>query len=120
MQGAVNVKDFQGKPALGLLIDMPRDFYRQGKKTLLVVFGTIVSITVAFGILILLLIETVVLKRLLRINREVTAITESLDFTQTLPIQGKDEIAELASSINCMVCAMSEFLSATQQPRDRG
>ena len=76
-------------------------------------------ITVAFGILILFLIETLVLRRLLRINRALTSITESLDFTKTLPIQGKDEIAELSTSINCMVCAMSEVLNTVHHPSDR-
>jgi sensor domain CHASE-containing protein len=118
LQGQTNLVDIFNKPALGLTVNMSRDFYHQGKKTLGFIFAAIVIIILVFGAVILAVIELLILRRLLKIKTQVSAITESLDFSKMIPIQGKDEIAELTTSINGMICAMSEFLAAAQPPRD--
>jgi sensor domain CHASE-containing protein len=114
IQGRTVLVDIAGRPALLMTVDVPREIYKQGTRSLQYLMVSIIAIGVVFGIVIAILVETIVLRRVLRVSALMTAKTQSLDFSETIPVQGRDEISRLTTSINGMICAVSEFLSQLQ------
>ncbi len=113
IDGVTVLRDVYDKPALVMTVEMPRAIYREGIRSLQYLLAAILAIGVVFGIVIMILLETIVLRRVVRLSAAVTNRTQTLDFT-TIPVEGRDEISRLTTSINGMICAVSEFLSHPQ------
>ncbi len=113
IDGVTVLRDVYGKPALTMTVEMPRAIYREATNSLRYLLVAIVAIGVVFGALIVLLLETVVLRRVVRLSGAVAARTGSFDFT-VIPVEGRDEISRLTTAINGMICAVSEVLSHPQ------
>ncbi|NJO70781.1 MAG: HAMP domain-containing protein [Oscillatoriales cyanobacterium RM1_1_9] len=60
----------------------------------------ILGIGIAFGILILIFLERLVFSRLAELNRFINQLGEPGDLSRRLLIDGNDELATLATSIN--------------------
>jgi signal transduction histidine kinase len=114
--GYALLKDFYGKPALLLRMELPRVFYRQSQSTLneftisLLVTGLVLCGTT------LLLLNRIVLARLSRLNASVAMVGATGDLAIRVPEEGKDELTELGSSINRMVATLEK---SEQERRQR-
>jgi signal transduction histidine kinase len=97
------VSDINGQPALVLAATMDRDTYDQGLATENYVDLSVGAASVAFSIVMLLLMERVVLSRLQRLDADMITISGKTDSTTRLPVSGDDEIASLSTSINKML-----------------
>lgn len=97
------LKDVYGKPVLLVEIIQPRDIYKVGLKTVSYVAAAIACWGIIFGLLILLYTEKSLLSRLMRLNQEVAAIGGLEDFSARVSLNGHDEIAQLAGSVNDMM-----------------
>jgi signal transduction histidine kinase/DNA-binding response OmpR family regulator len=100
------IDDIYGKDDLILRAVMPRKIMQQGETSL---FHFLVSLLVAgfaFGLVTMLLMETLVQSRVIRLSASVTAIGATGDLSARIPQQGRDEIAGLGLGINRMLEAL--------------
>src|SRR5260370_41191417 len=85
---------------------MPRKIMPQGKASL---FHFLVSLLMAgfvFGLVTMLLMETLVQSRVIRLGASVPAIGATGDLSARIPQHGRDEIACLAAGVNRMLGAL--------------
>ncbi len=100
------IDDIYGKDDLILRAVMPRKIMQQGKASL---FHFLVSLLMAgfvFGLVTMLLMETLVQSRVIRLGASVAAIGATGDLSARIPQQGRDEIAGLGAGINRMLEAL--------------
>ena len=100
LSGYCAIASLQGEPALLLRVRVPRDIYAQGQLT---VAFFLIAVAMASGPLTLLLMETLVLKRLVTLGRAVDEVGGSGDVSARLAVEGHDEIAGLGHAINGML-----------------
>jgi signal transduction histidine kinase/CheY-like chemotaxis protein len=100
------IGDIYGKHDLILRAVMPRKIMHQGEASL---FHFLVSLLLAgfvFGLVTVLLMETLVQSRIIRLSASVAAIGASGDLSERVPQDGRDEIAGLGAGINRMLEAL--------------
>jgi signal transduction histidine kinase len=102
------IDDINGQPAVVLTATMDRDTYNQGLATENYVDLSVGAASVAFSIVMLLLMERVVLSRLQRLDADMIRISAQPDSSAKLPVSGDDEIASLSTSINKMLGDIDE------------
>ena len=101
-------EDIYGRPDLILRAVMPRKIVQQGKESL---FKFLVSLLIAgfvFGLVTMLLMETFVQSRVIRLSASVAAIGASGDLSERVPQEGRDEIAGLGVAMNRMLEALEQ------------
>ncbi|GAA5262798.1 sensor histidine kinase [Methanocalculus sp. MC3] len=109
--GSTIVSDIFGEPVVSLSITQERTIYQRG---ILAYESGVIAILIFSGItalLFYLLINHFFLRRITRLNREVQDITGSSSTSASVGIDGDDEVAELAASINGML----DFIEKDQQ-----
>ncbi|MFH0971028.1 MAG: PAS domain S-box protein [Candidatus Micrarchaeota archaeon] len=95
--------DFDGKAAYVLRISQPREIYQVGRESFWQLLFSIASITIIFGILSLLLMNRLVIGRIYKLKSQVAGINSGSNRGKKIPVDGDDEVQELASSINKML-----------------
>ncbi len=93
--------DVSGNPAFGLQAEMPRDVYQRGQDTIRYLLFVLLGIGVAFGLLVTVLLEGVVVRPVRRLSSFVLSVGGSLD--KRAPEMGRDEIGKLGHSVNEML-----------------
>ncbi|HXM99737.1 MAG TPA: ATP-binding protein [Candidatus Dormibacteraeota bacterium] len=99
-------KDIYGKKALILRIVVPRKIMQQGEASLSRFLVSLLVAGFAFGLVTMLLMETLVQARIIRLSASVATIGASGDLTGRVPDEGRDEIAGLGAGINRMLEAL--------------
>ena len=100
------IDDIYGKDDLILRAVMPRKIMQQGQASL---FDFLVWLLIAgsvFGLVSVVLMETLVQSRVIRLSASVAAIGASGDLSERVPQEGRDEIAGLGAGINRMLEAL--------------
>lgn len=106
--GYVVLKDIRGEDALVLRITVPRDVFTQGENSVYYFSLFLLAAGLGFVLVVLVLLQTVVLSPLARLNRSVRRIGEQGDYADRVPVRGNDELAQLAGAINAMLDALAE------------
>jgi len=101
--GYLVISDINNQPILVLQATMPRDTYNEGLTTLGFLDLSAIGISVAFSAVMLMLMETVVLSRLQRLDADVSKITSQDVISGSLQVAGDDAISSLSRSINTML-----------------
>lgn len=101
--GYAPTKDVFGNPILVSEIDMPRDIYNQGLSTINYFLLGFLGLTAVFTAAILLLMETTVLSRVVKLTDAVRNIGKNKATKKRVPIEGNDELSVLSKSINEML-----------------
>ena len=114
--GYALLNDIAGQPVLVLRVSLPRAIYAQGQTSAVLSIVFLMVVGLVFGAVILLVVETQVLRRLARFNARVNQIGITEDPTERLPIDGRDELASLAGAINGMLHALDR--SRREQAED--
>jgi signal transduction histidine kinase len=96
------IDDINGQPALVLTATLS-DTNTQGAVTENYVDLSVGVASVAFSVVMLLLMERFVLSRLEKLDADVMKIGEQTDSIMKLPISGDDEMTSLSTSINAML-----------------
>jgi signal transduction histidine kinase/DNA-binding response OmpR family regulator len=102
------IEDIYGKGDLILRVVMPRKIMLQGEANL---FHFLVSLLMAgfvFGLVTMLLMETLVQSRVIRLSASVAAIGASGNLSGRVPQEGRDEIAGLGAAMNRMLEALEQ------------
>ena len=126
ISGYATISDIYQKPVLLAKVNIPREIFQQGQRTLREVRdqGRVTLITlvsgvsaagVVLGIVILLVLEVLVLARLGRLSFSSYSIGTSKDFTARVSVEGKDELAKLGLSINGMLESLSQTHSEIEK-----
>jgi len=106
--GYTFIEDISGLPALVLRVDAPRDIYHQGQSTLFYLILTIIGVSLAFGLVTLLLLEKQVLSRLFYLSKSVSDIGTSGKVSARVLVPGADELSKLGATINGMLGALEQ------------
>jgi PAS domain S-box-containing protein len=106
--GYTFIEDVNGLPALMLRVDGSRDIYHQGQATIFYLILTIIGVSLAFGLVTLLLLEKQVLSRLSYLSRSVSDIGTSGKISARVLAPGTDELSKLGATINGMLGALEQ------------
>ena len=107
--------DIYGEPGLILRVDMPRDIYQHGQASVNYLILSIVAVGLVVAIVTMLLVEKQVLSRLFNLSRSVSSIGTSSDPSRRVPSTGKDEVSNLANTINVMIEALEQSRNVLQE-----
>ena len=106
MAGYTLLTDIEGKPALLLQVNIPREIYQQGQISLRYLILSLLVVGIIFSAVTLLLLERMVLSRLANLSKNVKQIGSSSDLSLRVAVTGKDELTSLAETINSMLSAL--------------
>lgn len=110
------IRDLFGQPVLLMKVKIARDIYDQGKSTTLYFIALLIVAGLAFGLIILLLLEKTVISRILYLSNRVNTIGKKRDFSDRVELSGKDEIEGLATNVNAM---LGELETSQQHLKNR-
>jgi signal transduction histidine kinase len=101
--GYVLINDIYDQPAVTAEIQISRDIYRQGERSLLYLVLAILALGTLVGAAYLIMLEQTVLTRLTHLNNDVDRIKTTGDPSDRIHIPGQDELTNLADAINGML-----------------
>lgn len=101
--GYAILKDIYGKPAVLLRIEMPRAIYYQGIFSISYLLISFLAVGLIISTISIMILDTLVLSRIMRLNADVNCIGASGKLSGRVTIEGRDELAGLACSINRML-----------------
>lgn len=101
--GYALIKDLFGKSSLVLRTMDDRSIFKRGE--VIAVYGLIFVLFAAlvFTVVSVVLLEKLVLRRLLKISRDVRSIESDGNLTKRIQMDGRDELANLTHDINSML-----------------
>ncbi|MCK9356186.1 MAG: histidine kinase [Dehalococcoidia bacterium] len=108
VEGQAKLLDIYGQPVAELTISQDRSIYAEGQHTLGYFLGVVMLGGVLLVLLVLLLLDRTVLRRIARLASEVQACGEAQDFSGRVSSTGNDEIGTLARSINDTLNALAQ------------
>jgi hypothetical protein len=103
----IALDDIYGAPALILRMVMPREVYQQGVATINYFLAALLMAGLAFMLVTYALLQRVLLSRVERLGREVTAVGKSGSSAARLNVDSDDELGVLAGDINGMLSALA-------------
>lgn len=102
------INDMYGKPGVVMKVEAQRGIYEQGKETLRYFIISLLIICSVFSIVIVIFLEVFVLRRLNRFDSEVKNIEKSGNSSSRAVVVGKDELSNLAGSLNNMLDSLEK------------
>lgn len=113
------VSDYYGKPLLTLKVESPRDVYLQGKATFSFYMVATSLLLAVFGLILIILLQSFVVSRFTKLEKEVKKVGEHNDLSIRIKEGTRDEIGELASSINNMLDKIVEAERAEDESNEK-
>ncbi len=113
--GYALVNDIYQQPALLLRTSLDRDIYWQGQASLVYFIAALILVGVVFGAAALVMLDRLILSRLTQLSERVRHIGIDDNFTMRLPVNGNDELTQLALAINAMLNTVSQSRAALQE-----
>jgi PAS domain S-box-containing protein len=107
ISGYTYLKDIYGNQAAIITVEQPRDIYHQGRSSVRTFLVIISIVGIAFILLVFVLLELLVLRRIIALTDKVAAIKND-GAVNPLNFPGKDEVSRLAMGINHMLQRMKE------------
>ncbi len=115
VSGYAVLPDLFGQPAILLEVKMPRAIYREGQTTLRYLLISLVALGSISLLVIYLLMEKAVLRRLARLSVDLGEISEGKQPGARVSLPGKDELSGVADAINSMLASRQETESAIRE-----
>ncbi len=106
--GYTFLQDIYGNPSLLLRVDLSRDIYRQGQATVRYFVVLLLCAGLAFSTATMVLLEKSILLRMSKLRSSIMRIGESDNLAACIPVAGKDELSDLACSINKMLDSLEQ------------
>ena len=113
------LNDVFGKPAFVLEAQMTRATYQRGVQTLQYYVLTLLGVGILWGLVVAFLLKGLVLSRLSRLRRAVSAIGTSSDTSARVTMDGTDELSGLAGSINEMLSVLHSSREEQREGEER-
>ncbi len=111
--------DLAGNPAASLRIDLPRVVHLQEEAMLRIFAVGLLGVGLAVGLISILLLRSLLIKRLLTLSDIVTRIAARGFVAERVPAPGRDELSVLAAGINLMLEALEHEGQELQAARER-
>jgi sensor domain CHASE-containing protein len=105
------IEDFD-KNALFYRVDLPRNIYKEARRSMVWTLWVLICAGVIVGILTYVLLDRIVISRIQGIHRHLKTVIAVHNYDSLLEVCGADEIAGLSESINGLLAAESTILSA--------
>ncbi len=109
------LQDFYGQPALVLKVTMPRELYPQSQAAFYSFSLLNLLLGLALGAVILIFLRQYLLSRLSKLSESLTAIARSGDISARVPVEGKDELAELEVRVNELLASLERSRKALEE-----
>jgi len=106
--GYTLISDIYGKPVLTLKVDIPRDIYQLGQRSVVYYVLVVLAIGVLATGAVILIMQKQVLSRFTVLIRSVNNIASTGDTSERVTIEGGDELALVAGTINGMLASLQE------------
>src|SRR5262245_23661745 len=116
--GEAVLNDIHGAPALLLTVRMPRAIHQRALATMRYFTASLLIVGLIFAGAILGLIQTVVLSRVQRLAAGLHLAREHQDLAQRVDAAGRDELSELAGSINLLLQAVETSQRELRESRE--
>ena len=118
--GYTLISDLRGLPAFVFRVDMPRDIYAQGRKTLAYLQVSLLLMSIGFFFMFIFVVQKTILNRMTALSKSVGNIGSQGNLSRRVQVSGKDELSSLANDINGMltsiekseaeICSQKEFI----------
>lgn len=108
INGYALINDIYDQPALLLQVELPREIYHQGQRSILALIGAVTLTGLICGIVTLLLLQQLVISRVDQLSTNVRRIGAKRDFSLRAHVSGNDELLILATDVNTMLEALEE------------
>ena len=109
------LRDFGRRPALVVRAVMPRRIHARSQDTLLYLLAACFLVALVVGAANYLVFDRTALARLARLTHHLRGIANGPDASARVPAEGRDELSELARSINAVLSALEQ---AEREVRD--
>jgi len=106
--GHTILTDLEGAPVAVASIETSRDTYQAGRSAVRFLTGEVIGTLVISSLLVLLLLDTRILKRLSTLARGVQRIREQNTPSGRVAVRGRDEIGRLAGGMNEMLESLEQ------------
>lgn len=111
------IEDFD-KNALFYRVDLPRNIYKEARRSMVWTFWVLLFAGAVVGILTYVLLNRIVISRIQNIHSHLKTVIAANNYDSLLEVRGADEIAGLSESINGLLAAESTILSAVPEFRN--
>jgi signal transduction histidine kinase len=115
IRGYLLVSDLLGQPLFAWGVEAERTIYQQGLKNVLFLITALFAIGVVAVVVVAVLLERTLLKRLSELSKSVRKISESGDVSARTELSGQDELARLSQDINRMLASLEHQEEALRQ-----
>jgi adenylate cyclase len=109
ISGYTLVHDIHGQAGLLLKIDILRDIYQQGLKSITYLIISLLVVGISFGITALIILEKIILSPLAQLSKDIANIGTNNNLSARLNcLNGDDELSVFAAKINWMLDNISQ------------
>lgn len=106
--GFTQLSDLQGMPTLVAQVTLPRDISETMRGTIRLINAIQFFAALVLCFSMIWIIRWLVLSRLMRLNHNVQEIKQAHAATAQVPVEGRDEIGQLAAEINAMLASIAK------------
>lgn len=103
------IVDIYGKPAYLMRVEQARIVYQNGRFVMNYLVTALITASLCFGAMTIVLLERLVLARVTRLNQEVGRIRALGDPSGRVTVINRDELSQLSSGINAMLAALEQM-----------
>jgi len=103
------VRDVHGMPVAVLRVLVPRTVYAEGRADANFIAASVGVACLAFGLIVLLLLERTILRRVMHLGVEVGAVGAARDHSLRVSESGGDELGNLARTVNEMLASLERL-----------
>jgi adenylate cyclase len=103
------VRDVHGTPVAVLRVLVPRTVYAEGRADANFIAASVGVACLAFGLIVLLLLERTILRRVMHLGVEVGAVGAARDHSLRVSVSGGDELGNLARTVNEMLTSLERL-----------
>ena len=108
ISGYIILYDIYKKPVLVLKVDINRDIYKYGQKSIRYFLLSFLFIGVIVSLITLIFMDKFILSRLINLSSMLNTISKTGDLKERISLAGQDELTILAKSINEMLRAFED------------
>ena len=112
------LRDFSGATRGFLVARTPRVLYSEGEIKIYYLWSLLLLAGAVFCSALFFFVDGVLVRRIGSLSRDVSRITVSGDLSLRLDTSGKDELSELAQSINAMLGAIQKAKAELEQAQE--
>lgn len=109
------LRDISGKPLVAFRLEAAREILKQGYQTLNLLLAALLAVGTGLGLILLLVLETTVIRRLRHLCDELVAIGSKPEANDLVTVTGQDELSTVGQKVNQTLVAFRAARDSTAQ-----